>query len=126
MEDSGGALDCNNDLGAHPGVPDESLVHAGSHGNGRRDLAVEVLLAVQAPLIGGSSLGNPESPSGRIRSRGHGGDSPRSRVEAVAEVDVACQPHEDGRPDRGVHKCLVANDCPIDRGRRRGVVRPDN
>ena len=86
----------------------------------------EVLLAAQAPLVGGSPLGNPKSPSGRIRSRGCGGDSPHSRVGAVAEVDVACQPHEDGRPGRGGHKCLGANDRPIDRGRHCGVVRPDD
>ena len=126
MEDSGGALDRNNDLGAHPGVPDESLVPAGSHGNGHRDLVAEVLLAAQAPLVRGSPLGNPESPSGRIRSRVRGGDSPRSRVGAVAEGDVACRPHEDGRPGHGGHKCLGANDRPIDRGHRRGVVRPDD
>ena len=126
MEDSGGALDRNNDLGARLGVPDESLVHAGSHGNGRCNLMAEVLLVAQTPLVGGSPLGNPESPLGRIRSRGRGGDSPRSRVGAVAEVDVACQPHEDGRPGRGGHKCLVANDRPIDHGRCRGVVRPDD
>ena len=126
MEDSSGALDRNNDPGAHPGVPDESLVPAGSHGNGRRDLVAEVLLVAQTPLVGGSPHGNPESPSGRIRSRGRGSDSPRSGVGAVAEVDAACQPHEDGRLDRGGHKCLVANDRPIDRGRRRGVLRPDD
>ena len=89
MEDSGGALDRNNDPGARPGVPNESLVHAGSHSNGRRDLVAEVLLVAQTPLVGGSPLSNPESPSGGIRSRGRGGDSPRSRVGAVAEVDVS-------------------------------------
>ena len=126
MEDSGGTLDRSNDLGAHPGVPDESLVHVGSHGNGRRDLGAEVLLAAQAPLVGDSPLGNPESPSGRVRSRGRGGHSHRSRVRVVAEADVAIQPHEGGRPDRGGHKCLVANDRPLDRGRCRGVVQPDD
>ena len=85
MEDSGGALDHSNDPSTHPGVPNESLVHAGSHSNGRHDLVVGVLLAAQAPLAGGSLLGNPESPSGRVRNRDRGGDSPRSRVRAVAD-----------------------------------------
>ena len=80
MEDSGGILDRSNDPGTHPGVPSESLVHAGSHGNGRRDLVADVLLVAQAPLVGSGQLGNPESPYGLVRSRGRGGDSPRSRV----------------------------------------------
>ena len=126
MEDSGGALNRSNDLGAHPGVPGESLVHAGSHGNGRHDLMAEVVLAAQAPLVGDGPLGNPESPSGRVRSCGRGGDSPPSRAGAMVEVDVANQPHEGGRPGRGGHKCLVANNCPLDRGRRRDVVQPDD
>ena len=124
MEDSGSALDCSGDLGAHPGVRDESLLHARSHGSGRHDLVAEVLLAAQAPLVRDSPLGNPESPSGCVYSRG--GDSPRSRVGAVVEAGVANQPHEGGRPDRGGHKCLVANDRPLDRGRRRGMMQPDD
>ena len=126
MGDSGGALDRSNDLGAHPGVPDESLAHAGSHGNGRRDLVAEVLLVAQTPLVGDSLLDNPKSPSGRVRSRGRGDDGPRSRVGAVAEADVENQPHKDGRPHRGGHKCLMANDHPLDRGRRHGMVQPDD
>ena len=126
MEDSGGALDRSNDLGAHPGVPDEILVHARSHVNGRRDLVADVLLVAQTPLVGDSPLDNLESPSGHVLSRGRGDDGPRSKVGAVAEADVATQPQEDGRPDRGGHKCLVANDRPLDRGRRHGVVQPDH
>ena len=126
MQDLGGALDCSNNPGAHLGVHHESLVHAGSHENGRHDLVAEVLLADQAPLVEGSPLGNPESPLGRARSRDRVGNSPRSRVRAVAAADVANQPHEEGRPARDGHKCLAANDRPLDRGRRCGLVQLDD
>ena len=44
----------------------------------------------------------------------------------MAGADVANQPHKEGRPARGGHKFLAANDRPLDRGCRRGVVQPDD
>ena len=126
MEDSGDALDRSNDPGRRPGVPGESLVRYGSRGIGRRDLVVDALLVVRAPLVGNGQLGNPKSPYGLVRSRGRGGDSPRSRVGAVAGVDVVNQQHEECRPAHGGHKCPVANGRPINRGRCRDAVHLDD
>ena len=100
----------------------ESPVRAGSHGKNRRDPMADALVVAQTPLVERGQLGNPESLSSRASSRGRGGGSPRSRVGAVAGANVANQPHEEGRPARDSHKCLVANDRQLDRGRRRGVV----
>ena len=101
-------------------------MRAGSHGYGHHDLVADALLAAQAPLIESGQLGNPESLFGLVCSRGRGGDSPCSRVGAVAGANVVNQPHEQGRPAGGVHECHVAYGRPIDRGRHRDVVHPND
>ena len=106
MEDLGGALDHSNNPGAHPRVPGESLVRVGSQGKNRRDPVADALVAAQTPLVERGQLDNPERPSGRVCSRGRGGDSPRCRVGAVAGAKVVDQLHEEGRPTRGGHMCV--------------------